>query len=164
MATVGTRAAGSSAGSSAGPRRAIPARRAITTHPAVSHATVAPRTDTRPADRQSVLRYAARRVGEDTAGDIAGETFSIAWRRLRDVPPRDADVLPWLYGVARRVIANEERRERRSGRLLARLASFARSGRTAAGDPGEDVVAATALEEVLHRMSPAFSPPCATIG
>ncbi|WP_182875496.1 RNA polymerase sigma factor [Microbispora sp. H10670] len=104
---------------------------------------------------ESVLRYAARRVGEDTAGDIAGETFSIAWRRLRDVPSRDADVLPWLYGVARRVIANEERRERRSGRLLARLASFAWSGRTVTGDHGEDVVAAAALEEVLRRMSPA---------
>ncbi|WP_066372230.1 RNA polymerase sigma factor [Herbidospora mongoliensis] len=66
---------------------------------------------------ESVLRYAARRVGKDTAGDIAGETFAVAWRRFGDRPPDD-DVLPWLYGIARLLIANEERRERRSGRLI----------------------------------------------
>ncbi|GAB3160991.1 RNA polymerase sigma factor [Microbispora hainanensis] len=103
---------------------------------------------------ESVLRYAARRVGKDTAGDIAGETFSVAWRRIEDMPQDDNDALPWLYGVARHVIANEERRERRSGRLVARLMHLSWSGRAAAGDHGEDVVGTTALEAVLGRMSP----------
>ncbi|GAB1824017.1 RNA polymerase sigma factor [Herbidospora sp. RD11066] len=97
----------------------------------------------------SVLRYAARRVGRDTAGDIAGETFAVAWRRFGDRPPDD-DLLPWLYGIARLLIANEDRRERRSGRLMARLASLSRS---VADDHGDDVAGVTALEAVLGRMS-----------
>jgi RNA polymerase sigma-70 factor (ECF subfamily) len=34
------------------------------------------------------------------------ETFLVAWRRLDDVPD---DPLPWLYRVARRVLANQRR-------------------------------------------------------
>ena len=49
-----------------------------------------------------VHAYAARRVGTDSADDIAAETMLIAWRR-RDVLP--ADPLPWLYGIARNVVA-----------------------------------------------------------
>ncbi|GAA0422992.1 DNA-directed RNA polymerase sigma-70 factor [Acrocarpospora corrugata] len=103
---------------------------------------------------ESVLRYAARRVGKDIAGDIAGETFSIAWRRFPDLPQEDHNVLPWLYGVARNVIANEERRQRRSGRLTARLMNLSWSGRAVTGDHGEHVTGTMALEAVLSRLSP----------
>jgi RNA polymerase sigma-70 factor (ECF subfamily) len=76
------------------------------------------------ADRQSfvdiyerhydaVLRYAWRRVGPDDAADVVAETFTIAWRRLRDVP--EDLPLPWLYGVARNIIANRSRKDRRRG-------------------------------------------------
>ena len=58
-----------------------------------------------------VLRYAHRRVGEEGAWDVAAETFLVAWRRAKEVPD---DPLPWLYGVARRVAANELRRRRRA--------------------------------------------------
>lgn len=62
---------------------------------------------------EAVLRYAWRRVGPDDAADVVAETFTIAWRRLRDVPQ---DVpLPWLYGVARNLIANRGRKDRRRG-------------------------------------------------
>jgi RNA polymerase sigma-70 factor (ECF subfamily) len=44
----------------------------------------------------------------------------VAWRRLDDVPDGDA-ALGWLYGVARRVLANEFRRNLRSRRLLGKL-------------------------------------------
>ncbi|MGI8696818.1 MAG: RNA polymerase sigma factor, partial [Mycobacteriales bacterium] len=33
-----------------------------------------------------VLRYARRRVDEQTARDVAAETFLVAWRRPRQVP------------------------------------------------------------------------------
>lgn len=63
------------------------------------------------ADR--VARYAARRVDPDDVLDVVSETFLVAWRRFDDVP---ADVLPWLFATARRVIAN---RRRSSGRRRA---------------------------------------------
>jgi RNA polymerase sigma-70 factor, ECF subfamily len=69
----------------------------------------------------AVLRYATRRAGQDTARDAVAETFLIAWRRLDDVPSQPGQAEPWLYGVARRVLANAQRSQRRADRLTARL-------------------------------------------
>lgn len=69
----------------------------------------------------AVYGYAARRVGASDAEDVAGEVFTIAWRRLRSVPDGDESLL-WLYGVARRVVANSERARRRRERLDALVA------------------------------------------
>ena len=78
----------------------------------------------------AVLRYAARRVGAEAARDIAAETFLTAWRRLDDVPSGDVARL-WLYGVARRTLANHHRGERRRSALADRL----RADLAAAGQP-----------------------------
>jgi RNA polymerase sigma-70 factor (ECF subfamily) len=69
---------------------------------------------------REVYGYCRRRTDAQTAADAAAETFVVAWRRLDDVPDGDA-ALGWLYGVARRVLANEFRRTQRSRRLLTRL-------------------------------------------
>ena len=71
------------------------------------------------AHRSSVLAYARRRVDPDTAADVVADTFLVAWRRLDAVAD---DPLPWLYGVARKVIANQRRAHRRSEALVGRLA------------------------------------------
>jgi len=70
----------------------------------------------------AVFAYAARRVGWDDASDSTAEVFTVAWRKIRSVPD-EPDTLPWLYGVARRVVANQLRSLRRRGRLDAELAS-----------------------------------------
>jgi RNA polymerase sigma factor (sigma-70 family) len=68
-----------------------------------------------------VLAYALRRESNRTAAeDVVAETFLVAWRRIGDVPAGD-DALPWLLGVARRVLANARRTDARRDRLLARL-------------------------------------------
>jgi RNA polymerase sigma-70 factor (ECF subfamily) len=54
----------------------------------------------------AVLAYARRRAPRDVAEEIAAETFLVCWRRLDAVPD---DALPWLYGVARRTLANSRR-------------------------------------------------------
>ncbi|MFJ9815672.1 RNA polymerase sigma factor [Streptomyces sp. NPDC101151] len=97
-----------------------------------------------------VLSFARRRADDtDTAQDVAAETFPVAWRRIDKVPRAPGEELPWLYAVARNVLANEQRGRRRGGRLTARL------GRTA------PVVAAApdhagAVVEALHlRRAPA---------
>ncbi|HUA43463.1 MAG TPA: sigma-70 family RNA polymerase sigma factor [Streptosporangiaceae bacterium] len=69
----------------------------------------------------AVLRYALRRTDPETARDVAAETFLVAWRRLDVVPADDTRAAPWLYGVARRVLANAERARRRAENLNARL-------------------------------------------
>jgi len=65
-----------------------------------------------------VLRYVLRRAPLASAEDVLAETFLVAWRRPEQVPD---DPLPWLLGIARRVLANQRRGELRRHALLARL-------------------------------------------
>ncbi len=75
------------------------------------------------AESDAVLGYALRRVEHpEDAGDILAETFLVAWRRIPDVPPGDEGRL-WLYGVARRVLANHRRGSGRRRRLGERLSA-----------------------------------------
>lgn len=68
----------------------------------------------------AVHAYALRRIDASSADDTVSEVFAIACRRLEDVP---AVPLPWLLACARRVLANQRRRDRRVGALRSRLAS-----------------------------------------
>jgi RNA polymerase sigma-70 factor (ECF subfamily) len=73
------------------------------------------------SEARAVLGYALRRVeNAEDAADIVAETFSVAWRRIEDVPP-DSEAQLWLYGVARRVLANQRRSAVRRQRLGNRL-------------------------------------------
>ncbi len=67
---------------------------------------------------EAVHRYALRRCDRDTAEDVLAQVFAIAWRRRESLPN---DPLPWLYGAARRVLAEQRRGERRRHRLKERL-------------------------------------------
>lgn len=72
------------------------------------------------AHHPAVVRYAGRRLSPDAAGDVAAEVFLVAWRRRDEVPD---NAVPWLFGVARRVIANQRRGAVRHDRLAERVAS-----------------------------------------
>jgi RNA polymerase sigma-70 factor (ECF subfamily) len=67
----------------------------------------------------AVLAYALRRADPDDARDVAAETFLVAWRRFGDAPGDSQ--LPWLYGVARRTLANQRRSASRRQALELRL-------------------------------------------
>ncbi len=69
----------------------------------------------------AIISYFARRIGSQDAADAADDVFAVAWRRLDRVPEGD-ETLAWLYVVARNVLANRRRGERRGNRLLARIA------------------------------------------
>lgn len=70
---------------------------------------------------RDLLGYALRRCADpDDAADVVAETFLVAWRRLPDVP-LGGEARLWLYGTARRVLANQKRGARRRDRLTARL-------------------------------------------
>ncbi|MEW9534361.1 RNA polymerase sigma factor [Microbispora sp. NPDC049125] len=56
-----------------------------------------------------ITAYAVRRCDSpQDAADAVAETFAIAWRRVNDLPPGQEARL-WLYGVARRVLADHRR-------------------------------------------------------
>jgi RNA polymerase sigma-70 factor (ECF subfamily) len=76
------------------------------------------------ANYDRILGYALRRTQHAEALDVVAETFTVAWRRLEQVPAGDEARL-WLYGTARRVLANHERAARRRIRLGGRLADEA---------------------------------------
>lgn len=70
--------------------------------------------------QRHVLAYAMRRAQTlADAEDVAAETFAIAWRKLDAIPTTEP--LPWLYAVARRVLANHRRGTGRRERLAALL-------------------------------------------
>ncbi|OZV72577.1 RNA polymerase subunit sigma [Micromonospora echinospora] len=93
-----------------------------------------------------VWRYVARRVVGSDVGDVVAEVFLVAWRRLSDVPSGSA--LPWLYGVARLVLANEARGRRRWQELTLRVA--AEPDRSVTVDHADEVVS-------QHDIAVAFS-------
>ena len=68
--------------------------------------------------QRHVLAYAMRRTRTlADAEDAAAETFTIAWRKVDAIPMTEP--LPWLYAVARRVLANQRRGSGRRERLAA---------------------------------------------
>lgn len=75
-----------------------------------------------------LMAYALRRARTRTdAEDVVGDTMLIAWRRLDDIPT-DERRLAWMYGVARRVLANHYRTTDRRDRLADRLVHQAPEG------------------------------------
>lgn len=100
-----------------------------------------------------VLAYCARRIGRNEAEDAAADVFAIASRRVNEIDWPTAR--PWLYGIARGVLANRWRSQRRRQRLLGHLAGQA----VTRDDRPEDVVVRR-VEEIeairaLDHMRPA---------
>lgn len=96
---------------------------------------------------RAVLAYALRRVGDpEDAADVVAETFLVAWRRLGEVPA-GGEARLWLYAVARRVIANLHRTERRRTRLGQRLSESLRTELATHPAPGGEAA------EVLRAMT-----------
>ena len=71
--------------------------------------------------RAALLAYLVRRTETpEDAADLLGEVYLVAWRRIADVPAGEQARL-WLFGVARRVLANHRRRVRTQTELAAAL-------------------------------------------
>lgn len=97
------------------------------------------------AHYRAVLGYSRRRsTNTADADEVVSETFTTAWRRLDSVPP-GAETLPWLYGVARRALANQRRGNGRRTDLAARLERQVPAVRGAI----DDGLAATKTHEVV---------------
>jgi RNA polymerase sigma-70 factor (ECF subfamily) len=80
------------------------------------------------SSRARLLAYALRRTtSSEDAADIVAETFTIAWRRLDEIPDGDLSML-WLFVAARLVIANHARRMQRRTQLVQRIGAHLATG------------------------------------
>jgi RNA polymerase sigma-70 factor (ECF subfamily) len=84
-----------------------------------------------------VMAYCLRRASEAAAHDAVAEVYAVAWRRRRQLPAGDEEAVLWLLGIARRVLANQARGQRRWARLLMRVAERAEPDPPPAADPDD---------------------------
>jgi RNA polymerase sigma-70 factor, ECF subfamily len=97
----------------------------------------------------AVHRYLRRRYwGGDATDveDLLADVMAIAWRRLDEVPP-DAEA-PWLFGVARRRLANARSRRSRRDRIMAPIRP-----RAASPAAEDEALADLSLREALAALS-----------
>ncbi|MER7690703.1 sigma-70 family RNA polymerase sigma factor [Streptomyces sp. NPDC097610] len=100
-----------------------------------------------------VLAYATSLVGRQVGEDITSETFTVAWRRVRDIPQ---PALPWLLGVARNLVRELRRRDSHQYAIAAQEAQRISSGaRSDVGDVAADVTDREAALQALAGLSDA---------
>lgn len=64
-----------------------------------------------------IHRYIARRAGREVADDLVADTFLAAFAKRRSYQTTHRDALPWLYGIATRLIGQHRRDEMRRLRI-----------------------------------------------
>jgi RNA polymerase sigma factor (sigma-70 family) len=89
----------------------------------------------------AIHSYVLRRLGPSSNDvvDVTAQVFAVAWRRRTHIP-RSPEDLPWLYGVARRIVSRHRRSTQRRQRLENRLVSEARIPEDAEMSPGPEVL------------------------
>lgn len=91
----------------------------------------------------AVKAYILRRTNASIADDLVAEVFVVCWRRFAEIP---VDPLPWLLGVARRVLSTQRRTEQRGAALRERLADTLSA--PPAAHPAEETALACALAQL----------------
>ncbi len=91
-------------------------------------------SDTYDTYSKDVYAYFLRRVPAEDAQDSVAETFVVVWRRWHERPAND-QLLLWIYGIARNVLANHNRSVSRQMKLRQKLLG-APTGQVAITDGG----------------------------
>jgi RNA polymerase sigma-70 factor (ECF subfamily) len=104
-----------------------------------------------------ILRYVYARLGPVPAEDAVAETFLAAFRHRARYDRTRAEVLPWLYGIATRVIGKHRRAERQQQRLLQRVYAEGAGGVYAADDIGNRCAERVAAEQLGPRIAAVVS-------
>jgi RNA polymerase sigma-70 factor (ECF subfamily) len=71
----------------------------------------------------ALFRFLVRRVGRDTADELLGDTFRIAFERRASFDTAWSSARPWLYGIATNLLAKHRRTEARRLKATARIAA-----------------------------------------
>ena len=99
------------------------------------------------AHYDEVLAYCARRIGRREAEDSAAEVFAVASRRVDEINWEPAR--PWLFGIARGVLANRWRSIHRLRRLSGKMAGLAAAP---ADSPDEVVIRDAEAREAISAL------------
>ncbi|MEX1125445.1 MAG: sigma-70 family RNA polymerase sigma factor [Acidimicrobiia bacterium] len=94
--------------------------------------------------RLQILAYCLRRAAPTHAEDACNEVFMVAWRRIDEIP-RPPKTVPYLYGIAGKVVSNHRRAFHRRSRLDEKLSNL---GVAPATDPVDLVVQNTEDQRV----------------
>jgi RNA polymerase sigma factor (sigma-70 family) len=68
----------------------------------------------------AIQRYVIRRIGPAAADDVVAETFLVAFRQRSRYRDDGRDCLPWLYGIATKLVGRHWRAEIKQLKLIAR--------------------------------------------
>jgi RNA polymerase sigma-70 factor (ECF subfamily) len=99
-----------------------------------------------------LVRFAQRRVDSNLVEDLAAETMLVAWRRFDQLPAEPADARAWLFGIARNLLLNAYRGERRRGALEVRIAETVSTH--VATDDAEVIARRVDLSRAWRRLTP----------
>lgn len=77
------------------------------------------------ANSADLLAFLARRVDPaEDAADLLSEVLVVVWRRSSALPVNDAEVRPWMFGIARKMLVRHYRTTSRRHAVADRLRSL----------------------------------------
>ena len=101
----------------------------------------------------TIHRYLERRIGAESADELAGDVFRIAFEQRHRFRPLHESALPWLYGLATNLMLKRWRGERRRLRALARLDTASDRGIAFLDGTEERLDARTARAALLDALA-----------
>lgn len=106
---------------------------------------------------EPVRRYLARRTDPATAAEVFNETLLVCWRRLDEVreSPDGAvshDAVPWAIVVARNLLFNAQRADRRRTRLVGKIIALDPPASVIEESPHNDTTEAETVRDALTRL------------
>ena len=100
----------------------------------------------------SLHRYVVRRLGPDTAEDIVGDAFLIAFERRDRFDTGREDALPWLFGILTKLISRHRRSEAARYRMMKR-----RPHDIGAEEPADQVASSVSAVAVRPALAQALA-------
>jgi RNA polymerase sigma-70 factor (ECF subfamily) len=101
-------------------------------------------------NRSRVYAFAVSKAGRQLAEEILSEVFTIAWRRLGDLPEPP---LPWLLAVTRNVAMSQSRALVRERSLTAEMGEWVTDARSSVTDIADDVAERVAVLTALATLA-----------
>jgi DNA-directed RNA polymerase specialized sigma24 family protein len=100
---------------------------------------------------RNVFGYVVLRVAPQAAEDVTGEVFTVAWRKVDEIPER---ALPWLLGVARNLARQSHGAAGHARGLADRLAGLTTDADLHAWDAADHVIARDQALAALRALPP----------
>ncbi|MCO5991868.1 RNA polymerase sigma factor [Actinoallomurus rhizosphaericola] len=100
---------------------------------------------------RNVFGYVVLRVAPQAADDVTNEVFTVAWRKIDEIPER---ALPWLLAVARNLARQSHGAAGQTRRLVDRMAGLTTDADLHAWDAADHVIARDHALAALRTLSP----------